>query len=303
MKYKLIFVTLSIVLWVGCYEEDSLTPTETGELKYSVPQGDHDYDQKIVDWNERSGFYILYKYEPKDIYWNVNSWNEVVYDSVDMTTKGTIKAELPDENYVGKQLEFLEWGFLNFYQDTMLRRCMPMKLLLAKNLKKTKSFNNLIDLDVCFGFNEIVLSHGDQTIDTLAGRHKELIKDTINILFLSRLRTQEKVAISKVFADVSKAYYDQTAPSGIYEKGFVNVDRYLKRTKVNDWDAYVQAIVKTPYSVLIEEPADGDTTFKGILNAKKDTKNLIRAKYNIIIDYFKREYGLDLQAIGNARSI
>ena len=67
MKYRFIFVICCLVLFIRCYNEDTLVSTETPELKYVLPQGNHDYDDKIVDWFERSGFYILYKFGPEDI--------------------------------------------------------------------------------------------------------------------------------------------------------------------------------------------------------------------------------------------
>lgn len=303
MKYRLIFTILSVILWMGCYEEDHLTPTEEGELKYTVPQGNHDYDQKIVDWNKRCGFYILYKYEPKDIYWNMNEWKEAVYDSISKYPFGSFKAELPEEDFVGKQLDLLERGFLNFYPDTLLRRCMPMKLLLGKNLQYS-SYDRLGDMDVTIGFDNIVLSHGDETIETLTGRKRELIKDSINILFLERLVDKQKIVISSQFTEVSSSYYGQVVPTDqMYENGFIVEDRWGKRTKEQDWKNYLRTIVKTPYSVLTEEPGDGDYTTRGILHEKKDTQGVIRKKYDILINYFKKEYGLEIQSIGNARGV
>lgn len=39
---------LLVIFAVACHEEETLTPTETPEFGYSVPQGNHDYDDKIV---------------------------------------------------------------------------------------------------------------------------------------------------------------------------------------------------------------------------------------------------------------
>ena len=63
----MIFIVLSLVAWTSCYDEDALVPTETSEFNYTLPQGDHDYDTKIVDWNERCGFYVLYKLDRKSV--------------------------------------------------------------------------------------------------------------------------------------------------------------------------------------------------------------------------------------------
>ena len=55
-----------LLLLAGCYDEGSLNPSPEPELiygKYTLPQGDHDYDARIGDWYTRCGFYILYKYQ------------------------------------------------------------------------------------------------------------------------------------------------------------------------------------------------------------------------------------------------
>ena len=47
-----------MALAVACSDDDQLTPTETPEFGYFVPQGgEHDYDDRIVDW-EREMQYI-----------------------------------------------------------------------------------------------------------------------------------------------------------------------------------------------------------------------------------------------------
>ena len=38
----------------------------------------------------------------------------------------------------------------------------------------------------------------------------------------------------------------------------------------------------------------------GILNPVKDVNGLIRKKYEILVNSFKENYGIDLQAIGDA---
>ena len=71
-----IFLLLLVIFAVACHEEETLTPTETPEFGYSVPQGNHDYDDKIVDWKERFNTFTLYKFELKELYWEVVKWIE-----------------------------------------------------------------------------------------------------------------------------------------------------------------------------------------------------------------------------------
>ena len=50
MKYKLFYILLIALAWVGCNDEDALTPTLESEPVIQFPQGDHDYDARIGDW-------------------------------------------------------------------------------------------------------------------------------------------------------------------------------------------------------------------------------------------------------------
>ena len=70
MRYFLIII-LGLFLWTGCNDDDEkLTPSTEPEFRYVLPQGDHDYDTKIVSWYEDCGIYFLYKFENKDVYYN-----------------------------------------------------------------------------------------------------------------------------------------------------------------------------------------------------------------------------------------
>ena len=79
MKQRILYILVCVSVWMmSCDKEDALSPTKTPEIGYVVPQGDHDYDQKIVDWSERYNSFILYKFNMKEVYWTVNQWIESV---------------------------------------------------------------------------------------------------------------------------------------------------------------------------------------------------------------------------------
>ncbi|OKZ15766.1 MAG: hypothetical protein BHV81_15255 [Butyricimonas synergistica] len=63
MKWNYLFIVLAIGVLSSCYEEDTLTPTEGTEEIFKLPQGDHDYDTRIVKWFEHYGFYGLYIFD------------------------------------------------------------------------------------------------------------------------------------------------------------------------------------------------------------------------------------------------
>lgn len=292
MKYRLIFIFLSLVLWASCYDEDAPTPTEAPEFNYTLPQGNHDYDTKIVNWFDRCGFYILYKYDPRDVYWSIRHWLET---GVTELAGSKFKIEPADEEYVGGLLDVLERRFLSFYPDTLLKRCMPLKVLFGSNL--VDGFYG--KQNVRFGLDFMLLDGADKDFELRSPHQIDLLKDTMNISFMSYLTSRGKVTKPEEFFELSSYKENSVNKEDMYAWGYVATS-YGKKGKDDDWNEYLKAIIKNPYTYLSAEPEDGDTSFKGILHKKKDVNELIVQKYNIIIQYFKQEYNIDLQKIGDS---
>lgn len=280
---------------VGCYEEEPLTPTEGLEFRYTVPQGNHDYDVKIVDWYEKNGFYILYKFDPKDIYFNVSYWTGPMYDSLRGDWKGNIAAAVAEEEYVGKQLKFVEDIFLNFYSDTILNTWMPMKLLLCSQLKKP---NGTKSIEMVGGLDFIAVDYGSAEIEDLLADETRILqfKNDLHYLFFDRLIEQKKLVAPEEFMMVSE-YGKRAEQKNMFSLGFLDSGTEIKVE--TDLRNYIKAITSFSYDELTAETEDGDYTMIGILNPKKDVNGLIRKKYDALIHYFQNTLHMDLQAIGN----
>ena len=297
MKQRILYILVCVSVWMmSCDKEDALSPTKTPEIGYVVPQGDHDYDQKIVDWSERYNSFILYKFNMKEVYWTVNQWIESVENpegSLYPYTAG-IRAANADENYVGQQLELLEKSFLNLYPDTTLMRCLPIKLLLCSQLcwrtvNNKETFYNTYNSYDCMAFN-----WGNADVLTMTAAQKTTFKIDVNLAFLKRLLANKKIfANADFYAGV--AYSPTVTNQNMYSRGFV-----YRGTKLeNDAEYYIQAIISTTYEDLTAEVPANDYTFKGILNSTKDVNGLIRYRYDILVNHLKTAYGIDLQAIGD----
>lgn len=295
MKYRLIFVVLSLILWMGCYEEEPLTPTEGLEYRYTVPQGDHDYDVKIVDWYEKNGFYILYKFDPKDIYFNVSYWTGMLYDSLRGEWEGgKIASGVAEEEYVMQQLQLVEDVFLNFYSDTVLNTWIPMKLLLCSDLEKDKK-----PIDVVGGLDFIAVRYGSQEIEELLADDAKIIKFKNNLheLFIQRVIDQKKLVAPKEFEELSE-YGRKVEEKTMYSKGFIERSNIELQVSF-DFRNFIRAIFSYSYEELTADTEEKDYTMIGILNPKKDVNGLIRKKYDVVVNYFRDSLHMDLQAIGN----
>ena len=93
-------VVLFAWLLTGCYEEDKIHVGEENEPFYTLPQGNHDYDQDIVSWFDRCGFYILYDFDEKDLYWNNEEWKQS--GMLDYGLTGKLFGKKADPEYAGE---------------------------------------------------------------------------------------------------------------------------------------------------------------------------------------------------------
>ena len=297
MKQRILYILICLSAWiVSCDNEDNLSPTETPEIGYVVPQGDHDYDQKIVDWSERCNSFILYKFKMKELYWAVNQWIESVEDSKSSLypyTAGLLAANA-DENYVGQQLDLLEKSFLNFYRDTMLMRCLPMKLLLCSQLDWRTADNKVTTRNMYNSYDCMAFNWGNETVLTMIPEQKKAFKVDVNLAFLKRVLANGKLSVCVDFYSLV-AYTPTITNQNMYSRGFV-----VRGTKLeNDADNFIEAIISTTYENLTAEYPANNYTFNGILHPTKDVNGLVRARYDILVDHMKTAYGIDLQAIGD----
>ncbi len=294
----IIYAILGIFLGSACNDEDRLSPTEGVEMTYTLPQGNHDYDARIVDWNKRCGFFILYEFEPKDIYWGQTSWQEAIERDGEWSW-GFI-SDPADQNYAGKQVQFLEDHLFKYYPDSTLQRFMPLKFLLCSKLQYSQPLSSvpIVDIPLFSSIDMIAMNYGNEAIDNMDKHTASLLKDTLNVELLWHAIDVGKLQIDEAFTQLSE-YGDYVNNSTMYSLGFINGSSQVA-SQITDFKYYIQAIVTTPFDVLNAEPEEEDYTYRGILHPSKDVNNMVNRKYNLVINYFKTMYNVDLQKIGNA---
>lgn len=83
MKFRVFYLVFGLLVWFGCNDEDAITPSTELEPFLSLPQGNHDYDDRIMKLYEDLGVEIFYRFEPKDVYFNYTSgiWNDIEIDT------------------------------------------------------------------------------------------------------------------------------------------------------------------------------------------------------------------------------
>ena len=316
-------IICALAFCTGCYDEDDIHVTEGLEVSYSLPQGDHEYDETIMAWYEQYGFYPLYIFENKDIYWANENWEERFEDGSE--GGGSLRGEPANPDYVGEQLAMVQQGFFDVYPDSLIAHYMPLKLLLCSELwNVTIGYNENFEREYIYnklwayeGWDYIAVNGGSVEMDTITAYSKGEFQAEVNALFLQRLYDAGVLEIPEAFGEVSN-YNVQLAGYGstwiadsIFKEGFVTDPVYpvsatvtLEQAIETDFEAFLPLLAR-PLSWLEAtpgEPYEYDSMYNAILvlegcmHRDRDVEGRIRQKYNILMNMLQ-EKGIDIQQL------
>lgn len=289
-----------LFLLAGCTkEEETLTSSGIDEPGFFIPQGNRDFDRRIVDYYNRYGTYLLYKFSSKDAYWSVTRWDS------------SYRLVEADPEFIGNQLDLIDSTFFRYYDDSTLRKYLPRKFLLCSSIRFNNSGPQLdgylsITQTTGWVYETFVANWGSSRILNIRGAIDSAarFRGNINYGFLRLLDLNRKVSISPVFNSISdySTPIITTMQSQRYKRGFLTtLNSTIPPSPQTDWYSYIQAIVQNNYNFLTDANglAPNDNTFRGILTPVKDSSGLIRRKYDEVVNYYKSTLNVDLQRIGN----
>nr|WP_199157467.1 putative zinc-binding metallopeptidase [Pedobacter sp. ASV2] len=279
IKYSAFLIALTI-LGTGCKKkEEALTPTEL-TVQYQLPQGNHDYDPTIVSLNKRYGSFFLYKFNALDFSYTP------VYIAGGFTD--TYVVDQADEAYVGKVLTFIQKNWLNYYSDAFLKANLPFKVLMGQNLR-TK-FTTPTYYTTLSNYNQMTISNVSAAFDAMTDAQKKTYVNNLHAEFFNFILNRGKLDIPADFTTITNYALPGSATT-YYAQGYVSLNVSFGDNKLNkDFVSYIALITS-------KTKAELDAT---VLKSTTDTAGLIKKKYDIIINYYKTKYNIDLQAIGNA---
>ncbi len=333
MKFRYLFsIVLAVVLFAGCYDEDEIVPTEGEEQMYSLPQGNHDYDNDIVKWFEDYGFYTIYDYNIGDLYWANTAWEELIAPNIG----GRYVAKQADPKYVGPMLKLFKEFFLDYYSEEQLKKYMPLKVFLCSELWEWKAGwaarGDSARIWVHSGYDNIAINGASVEIDTIGEALKtEFMKD-INKMFIGKLINAEEIIAPESFKKVSlyvvKTYNNKWLPpvndftagnmfgatESLFRDGYLNIQTVKKdyskeQCQLNDFYYYMDMVMSYSMAELEQEEAywdkqhdDGrsyngtDIDFRGILYEKRSFTK-VRQKYEILVKFIEEDLGINLDRI------
>lgn len=295
-----ILLLVIISLGTSCNEEDKVIVSDIPELiygKYTLPQGDHEFDDEIVKFYADYHSLLLYKFSKKDFEWNVTG--SILWNPVSDTTGGGYEYEVADEMYVGAQLDLLHNKCFNYFPKEWLKALLPQRILLCSKLNRVGE--NLshypTEADKYFqhgvqGYCHFAVNWGNADILSMTAEDRntfkiEMCKLFLRYIFPSTGNGEDRLKRPKLFETISS--YTDDYESGNYTNGILDPNH---RTSVReDWFDYLIMVISTPYSELISEG--------GMLSPAVDIEGKIRKKYDILVNYFLEEHGFDIQQIGN----
>ena len=163
----------------------------------------------------------------------------------------------------------------------------------VRYVKNTKS------VGAWFNYDNICVSYGNAGVTTMTSSDSTKFLAKINLIFIQSIPGRNLSAPTHDFTAVANYNGTFSSQALAYSQGIIT--NYINtRSPQLDWNAYMEAMVSRSETNLNKSTVNTDMTSMGILNATKDTNGKIRQRYNVIRNYFINNYGVDLQAIGNA---
>jgi hypothetical protein len=284
---------------LACGKDDEiLLPSEKPEYGFHVPQGNNSYDTRILNYYNRFGTYLLYRFTNQEAYWSVTKWDS------------TYRVIPADTNYIDMQLDLLDTTFFRYYPDSTLKRFLPVKFLLCSSIKQSTGgqLDGYLTSSSNLGwvYETLVSNWGSDRILNIRG-----VKDTavifrgnFNYGFLRLLDLNGKTSRSDIFIAASDYFTlipTTNTQAERFKRGFLGTGTNIPSNQ-NDWYNYLQAIVQNTYSFLADSTAPAtDASNRGILNKNKDPNGLIKKKYSSMLIYYKNMHNVELQRIGDGK--
>lgn len=293
MKKINIYVMMFCILFcfAACSGNDDIGAIEVIGPDYTLPQGQSDADDRIVEYYEQYNTYILYDFTSTDFYY-------------DMSTMFTY--ELPDPQYVGDMLDLLEDIWFDFYPAEFHQKYMPYKLFLTKYVQQAWG-TGYLQLFTVVGTTPshcYTMGFCSDTLQKITPDTKLYFKNEIQRYLWGNWYSvielpDEFFSVSDYSTSVSA--YDPSAENYSRKRGFV-ADYYYGYD--NEWSG--SYVGNSNYDISIVQGYDARAFLTRMATHSEEEwasdleYPLVKKKYDIIRNWLQEKYGFDLQKVGDA---
>ncbi|MBO9633885.1 MAG: hypothetical protein J7578_12280 [Chitinophagaceae bacterium] len=299
-------VLACVLLAIACRKDNNpVVISEKKQQRFQLPQGNSAFDTKIVDYYNRYNSYILYKFSDIDFNYAF-SYNLADPPNGNITPRtGPVLIRCGDSIAIQSALDFMEQYWFSFYPEDFKKRCLPSKILLAGLIYNTtwnataKIYDtprvNPVTIPI-EGADHITLPKIDTAFNSYSLSNKLLLKSQLNRTFLKHLMYPSistmppLVPLPDQFHKISDYTLGVLTNANKYKYGFLTVYAGNRSPDpMTDMVNYLDTICTKPKAALDA----------WMLNPNVDSLGFTRRKYDLLINYFKNNYNVDIQAIGN----
>lgn len=297
------FIYLMIcLLSIGIYScgEDDLTPSEPmifGEF----PQGDATYDQEFVEFYNKYGVQVLYKFSEADFRWNITEY--IPYYAIEA-----------ESNSIEDGWSFLKENCLSIWSDDFLRKFMPYRILLASevySLKDTYQYDDegnkiyqKIPKKAIYGLNHLTFGAVNDRLSSLSVSEKKELIGEIAFAITGYATSKEKMEIPQKFQTYHDDYINNAGGDYVgdwgYNRGGILEYRDGGMDVYYDFGLFVKYLVmmsKEEFeSTFLTDEFDNGTYYDANWNSYRGYP--VKNKYEAVIDYFQNTLEIDLHEIG-----
>lgn len=186
----------------ACSDEEELVISEKKAYRFDLPQGEHDFDDQILEWYDKYGTAVLYKFSNPDL--NYQFTSNATYD---------VKAGAEEEG-IAAAVQFLKEYFFDLYSDKVKKELFPSKILMAGMLYMnnnyvplwdTINYGNLFFPKGVFvrGMDHITFPHVDNAFGQRIGKpaYRRSMKIALNRTFFQFLMKPYSEDLAKIDYD------------------------------------------------------------------------------------------------------
>ncbi|MDF2516331.1 MAG: hypothetical protein K0R59_1627 [Sphingobacterium sp.] len=272
---RLLLGTLSLAFLLVSCKKDKLEALEA-RPQYVLPQGNHDYDIRIVDFYKKYNTYILYKFTDADFRWN---YTDLIY----------FRGVPADEKFVAQSMDFLDKELFSYYDEKILQSWMPYKIMLCSDIRQLfddEGSRTPIDsvVDVAWSLSHFAFGGVAAKWNGYTRAQKLEAKGRLHGVFWASAASRHAVDLPPDF--IRGIDYVGISHSEVKSLGLF----VFSRSPYNDLSEYVTRITK-------HTKAELETLY---FNPEFDPTGIYRIKYEALIAFYKTNYGIDLQAIGES---
>ena len=299
MKKILLAIACLWAACISCSEDTKIGAPDEILPDYVLPQGDaskeaNDRIQQIFDTYTS---YVLYNYTEKDAFWTQASAGG---------SAQTYRVTMGETRYVDAMLDYIQAIWLQFFPEEFLKKGgMPYRVFLADSIYWERDWGK-IQYNYRVNGNALIIGGMNANLTAMDAATKKARKNEL-------LGATWDYYIAQGLLDVPEEFYEdtdyETVPA-LPSAGAEALEAYRKRGFLPSsyyngipgewfWGSYAWTRAKEndlkSFLYNLREKTDEEVAW--FLNNPE--YELIQKKWNILIDYYKKEFGIDLRKMGN----